>query len=136
MYGGFRNMRVRGKATRERRNVKTGEMEPVAFRMVTGPESGINFSDLHQGDSIYIWNEANLGEFRAGEYTIFQKVKGRLQFVEEIDSSAWKDDEQKALRYKAGTIPSAIRITIRVLDSEGYRPRMFQTVVRPFRKRS
>ena len=46
------------------------------------------------------------------------------------------DGNQPGLRFRAGYIPSSLRVTLRVLDSKGVKPRILQMVVHPFRKKS
>ena len=68
-----------------------------------------------------------------GEYTIFRNENGRLEFQERINSSSWKGPAS-SLRYRAGYIPDAIRVGIRVLNDDGEEPRNLSVVVNPFRK--
>ena len=39
------------------------------------------------------------------------------------------------LRYRAGFMPSAVRIKIRVLNEKGEEPRYLRVIVHPFRKK-
>jgi hypothetical protein len=133
MYGGFRGF-LSGEADPARREPATGEMVSVRFK-VGSAEAGINFSELGFGDKIYIWRDTGQGQFPEGEYTVNRKITGALEFQEPLSSELW-EGKQSGLRFKAGYIPSAIRITLRVLDDKGFKPRVVQTVVHPFRKKS
>lgn len=131
IYGGWQNIK-KGSATPANRNVRTGDYLPAFFELGQ-TNAGINFSELTYRDTIYIWNEGAFTEFKNGEYTIKRNDRGRLFFVEEIDSSRWKGN-QGGLRFRAGYVPSAFRVTIRVLNDKGEEPRILSVVVRPLRK--
>ncbi len=134
MYGGTDRV-THGNAERGERKSDTGAVRWVEFS-AGAATAGINFSELAFGDTIYIWKEqGQLGAFKAGDYTLFRKVTGKLEFQETIDSSLW-DGDQSGLRFKAGYVPSALRITLRVLDDKGRNPRYLQSIVYPFQKRA
>lgn len=131
LYGGWQNIR-KGTATKGVRDIRTGNQVPVYFSLGAAT-SGINFSELRYRDTIYIWNEGSSGDLLNGEYTVKRNEAGRLYFVENIDSSTWNGDSG-GLRFRAGYLPSALRVTIRVLNDTGQEPRILSTVVRPIRK--
>ena len=134
MYGGFKPPFLRGEADPGQRNPRTGRFIPVRFRVGLA-QAGVNFSELNYGDEIFIWRDSGRGQFPQGEYTVFQRANGQLEFQQPIDASTWYGRET-GLRFKAGYVPSAVRITLRVLDDNGFKPRMIQLVVHPFRKKS
>lgn len=131
LYGGWRTIR-KGGASRSLRNTRTGDFIPVFFE-VGSATSGINFSELRYGDTIYIWNEAGGSEFPNRDYTVQRNENGRLYFRESIDSSDWSANVT-GLRFRAGYIPSQIRVTLQVLNDKGQEPRKQSLVVRPVRK--
>ncbi|MCI0651507.1 MAG: hypothetical protein L0Z55_06460, partial [Planctomycetes bacterium] len=135
IYGGFRNTAARGIARQAKREIKNPEANfPVRF-VAGATGSGVSFSDLGYGDQIFIWKDRGQGEFPDGEYTVFRHVGGEVEFIDHINSSTW-DADQAELRYKAARTPSAIRITLRVLDEKGRDPSYLPLVVHPFRKKS
>ena len=62
----------------------------------------------------------------SGEYTVKSNIQGQLEFVEDIDCSMWYGKDQGPINYKAAFIPSALRITIRMVDEEGRNPKTMQ----------
>ena len=56
-------------------------------------------------------------------------VRGLLEFQEDIDSTEWGGQSQSGILYKAPFLPSALRITIRVVDDRGENPRTLQRIV-------
>ena len=52
-----------------------------------------------------------------------------LEFVEDIDSSLWNGKDQPGVLYKAAFMPTALRITLRMVDDEGLNPKTMQQVI-------
>ncbi len=110
--------------------------------------SNIRFAELCQGDRIFIFTEAQRGGVGAGAaqagvagnlsmlssfagqfYTVKTNIGGRLEFMEDIDSTGWQRDQSNLL-YKAAFLPEAVRITLRVQDEgRAQEPRTLQRVV-------
>ncbi|MBN1441161.1 MAG: prepilin-type N-terminal cleavage/methylation domain-containing protein [Planctomycetes bacterium] len=116
--------------------------QPMRFGFYRNPE--ISFAELNIGDRIYIFTDSSLGiaaargggnvigqmiNFPAGDYTVKANIQGQLEFFEEIDCATWKGQDQPSINYKAAFIPSALRITIRMVDEEGENPKTMQQVV-------
>ena len=128
LYGGFKSG-FRGVARRGERNVANAQFRPVEFDATV---SGIQFSQLSRGDTVYIWTDGT-SQFptREGGYTVDRHtVNGRLIFSEAIPFSTW-DSNPGALRFRAGFVPPAFRVSVRVLNEKGKEPRSLSTVVRP-----
>ena len=120
--------------------------QPVRFGFQRDPN--ISFAELGAGDRIYIFTDSTLGtgggrggagvanlvRFPAGDYTIKGNLNGLLEFVEDIDASFWNDKDQRPINYKAAYIPSAIRVTVRMIDDDGLNPKTMQQVIRLRRK--
>jgi prepilin-type N-terminal cleavage/methylation domain-containing protein len=106
---------------------------PVRFGVSNNPD--LLFAELSRGSSIYIFTESNRGAvvgapqaqgrnvlFPSGLYTVKTNLSGQLEFYEDIDSSTWPNDQSPIL-YKAAFLPSAVRITLRVVDEKGQNPK-------------
>ena len=128
LYGGF-NAPGRGTAVRGRRDVATGVDEPSYFQARGGADDN-RFSQLSLGDSIYIWSDGST-QFDVGEFTVRRNDNGKLYFEEPIDSTNW-DSDQSSLRFRAAYIPSALRVSIRVLNDDGLEPRTLSVLVHPY----
>lgn len=105
--------------------------------------SDIQFAELVQGSRIFIFTDSNRGaaaaagaaggiaranRFPSDTYTVKANLGGRLEFYQDIDSSSWEGD-QPALNYKAAFLPSALRVTLRVVDDKGANPRTMQRLI-------
>ncbi|MCA8962262.1 MAG: type II secretion system protein [Planctomycetes bacterium] len=132
IYGGFREMQTRGVAKKGRRTTRTGELVAPYFEV--GDEK-MYFSELNFGDQLYIWTDGGTSKFPSGDYTVYRREVDRLYFKERVDDSAWEGD-QGALRFKAGYLPSAFRITVRVLNDSGREARNLSIVVQTLNKRA
>ncbi len=106
----------------------------------------IQFAELTPGDKIYVFTPGNRGgggggqgappgaiggflQMPPGNYTVKTNLAGRLEFVEDIDSTSWTRD-QSGMNYKAAFLPEAIRITLRVIDdTKGLEPKTLQRVI-------
>src|SRR5690606_3033123 len=122
----------------------TVEHRPLRFGFESSPQ--IRFSELGPGDSIYVFTESAIstgGAAASGglpnimnsvripvkDYTIKSNLQGLLEFVEDIDASGWGEQNQSPILYKAAFIPSAVRLTLRMVDDEGLNPKTMQQVV-------
>lgn len=128
LYGGFKS-RLRGTARRGERNVANAQFRPVEF---DATNNGIQFSQLSKGDQIFIWTDGTSPfPTRDGGYTVDRHTpNGRLIFNEEIPFTFW-DSNPGSLRFRAGFVPPAFKISVRVLNEKGKEPRTLSTVVRP-----
>ena len=88
------------------------------------------FSQLSLGDSIFIWSDGAT-QFPIDEYTVRRNDNGKLYFDEPIDSTEW-DSDQSSLRFRAAYVPTAVRVSIRVLNDEGLEPRTLSIMVHPY----
>ncbi len=115
-----------------------GQHEPVRFGFLSSSE--VQFAELTQGDQIYVFTEGDRGsgqvaganrpsgqqlQFPSRLYTVRANVSGLLEFYESIDSSTWQSD-QPSLLYKASFLPSAVRVTMRLVDDQGRNPKTLQ----------
>jgi prepilin-type N-terminal cleavage/methylation domain-containing protein len=117
---------------------------PVQFGWERNPD--ICFAELTPGDKIFIFTEASRGggmgtggvagissyliQFPVGNYTVKTNVAGKLQFIEDIDSTTWQREMIPGIYYKAPFIPQAIRITMRVIDETDSADRQAKTLQR------
>ncbi len=129
LYGGFRDF-SKGVAYAGRRDVQNG-VDDRPFFQAQGGANVNRFSQLGVGQSLSIWSEGS-SKFPPGDKTISRNDNGRLFFQEQIDSSNWEGN-QTGLRFRAAYVPSAIRISIRVLNDEGREPRTLTVTVHPYR---
>ncbi|MEM7166040.1 MAG: prepilin-type N-terminal cleavage/methylation domain-containing protein [Planctomycetota bacterium] len=130
LYGGFRPASLeRGKAAKGRYDTATSVNVPFYF-WTSG--SGTAFSELNRGDKIFLWSDGG-GSNLKGEYTIKRNENGKLYFQEDVNSALWKGDEGQ-IRFRAGYVPSAFRISLRVLNDRGAEARLMTVSVTPFRK--
>jgi prepilin-type N-terminal cleavage/methylation domain-containing protein len=119
------------------------EHRPVRFGWERNPL--IQFAELTPGDKIFIFTPANRGaqgggaqapvgtittqQMPSGTYTVKTNLAGRLELVEDVESTTWTRD-QTGLYYKAAFLPEAVRISLRVVDdSEDREPRTLQKVI-------
>ena len=128
LYGGFNDF-SRGVGVRGRRDVATGVDEPTYFQARGGADDN-RFSQLSLGDSIFIWSDGAT-QFPIDEYTVRRNDNGKLYFDEPIDSTEW-DSDQSSLRFRAAYVPTAVRVSIRVLNDEGLEPRTLSIMVHPY----
>ncbi|HVR74760.1 MAG TPA: hypothetical protein VMT52_10530, partial [Planctomycetota bacterium] len=107
----------------------------------------ISFSQLIPGDKVFVFTPDNKGEaavgqaaqsagnslqlarFPSGDYTVKTNLSGLLEFEEDFDTTAWASKPQTGVYYKAGFVPSAVRITLRVVDDKGFNPKTMQREV-------
>lgn len=130
LYGGFRPAALeRGRAVKGRYDTETSVNVPLYFW--TGG-SGTAFSELRQGDKIYLWAEGGNSEIE-GEFHVSRNDNGKLTFQEQLNSALWSGD-QSQIRFRAGYVPSAFRISLRVLNDSGQEARLMTVTVSPFRK--
>ena len=125
------------------------EHRPVRFGFLNDPM--IQFGELSPGDRIFIFTDNSLGggvqvqgaggnaiadrlKFPPGDYTVKGNRNGMLEFLEDINSSGWGEKDQRPLRYKAAILPSALRVTVRMVDDKGLNPKTMQQVIRLRRK--
>jgi hypothetical protein len=133
--------KAKGFKARQGDRTPLGNHTPVRFGWTSSTE--INFAELVRGSKIFIFTEANRGGGPAGQaaklatrpirfptniYTVQSNVSGQLEFYEGIDSSSWEGD-QGPLYYKASFVPSAVRITLRVVDDDARNPRTVQRLI-------
>ncbi len=123
-----------------------GEHKPVFFGFQGNRK--IQFAQLIPGDRIFAFTEGdraaraagqggggagasarNLLRFPPGDYKVKANMRGLLVFQEDIDSTEWGGQSQSGILYKAPFLPSAVRITMRVVDDRGENPRTLQRVV-------
>lgn len=116
-----------------------GEHSPVRFGLQGDPT--LAYAQLTPGDRIFIFtgssrgdasasgstgNAAQLIRFPSGDYTVKANLRGLLEFAEDIDSVTWNGEPQPNIFYKAPFLPSAVRVTIRVIDDKGENPKTMQ----------
>ncbi len=106
----------------------------------------VRFAQLVPGDRIFLFTEgnraaraqggggggaglANLVRFSAGDYTVKTNLNGLLELEEDIDSTEWGGQTQSGILYKAPFLPSAVRITMRIVDDKGLNPKTLQKTV-------
>ena len=119
-----------------------GEHTPVRFGLQGDPT--LSFAQLTPGDRIFVFtgssrgeasaaggtgNSAQLIRFPSGDYTVKTNLRGLLEFSEDIDSASWNGEPQPNIFYKAPFLPSAVRVTIRVVDDRGENPKTMQRVI-------
>lgn len=130
-----------------------GRSNPQPLRLGFQGDPTTHFGELIPGDKIFIFtgseraemsagaaagsteNVSRLTRFPSGDYTVKSNYQGLLEFVEDIDTSEWAGKPQSGIYYKASYLPSAARITIRVVDDQGQYPKTLQRVIW-LRKRS
>lgn len=115
---------------------------PVRFGFPRNPN--ISFAELVPGDRIYVFTQSQRGgvgaqggigsanrliAFPAGDYTVKANLQGMLEFAEDVDSSTWNSQDQAPIYYKAGYVPSALRVTLRMVDDDGINPKTMQQVI-------
>jgi hypothetical protein len=122
---------------------RAGRHDPVRFGF---QDRKITFAELTAGDRIFIFkdadvsggggpafggraNPAQLISFPSGDYTIRANLQGMLEFREDIDCSSWDDKDQRPVNYKAAFLPSAVRITLRMVNDEGLNPKTMQQTI-------
>jgi hypothetical protein len=113
---------------------------------VSGETRGSFFAELIPGDKIYIFTEASRGEqpggggggfgvggnanafirFPSKDYTVKTNLQGLLELEEDFDTVSWSGQPQNDIFYKAAYLPSAIRITLRIVDDKGENPKTLQ----------
>jgi prepilin-type N-terminal cleavage/methylation domain-containing protein len=120
-----------------------GEHTPMRFGFRGNPR--IFFAELIPGDKIYIFTESSRGEqagggaafgvggnanqfirFPSKDYTVKTNLQGLLELSEDFDTVAWSGQPQNDIFYKAAFLPSAVRITLRVVDDNGENPKTLQ----------
>jgi hypothetical protein len=116
---------------------------PVKFGFLNVRE--ITFAELTPGDEIFVFLDPNQGgpagsnrgvensasrrQFPQNDYTVRSNLNGLLEFEEDIDSTSWQNAQQSGLYFKAPFLPSAVRVTIRVVDDQGLNPKTLQREV-------
>ncbi|MEM7230875.1 MAG: prepilin-type N-terminal cleavage/methylation domain-containing protein [Planctomycetota bacterium] len=114
--------------------------EPVRFGFQR--DNTIQFAELGPGDRIYVFTDSTVGaragggggvaslvRFPARDYTVKINRGGMLEFFEDIDASTWGDKDQRPVNYKAGWMPAALRITLRMVDDNGRNPKTMQQTI-------
>lgn len=112
-----------GQFERGNRNAERGEVDEPFFKLPNDQECPA----LKIGSEIYVYAQGQNAQFPDGNYTIRNRADDRLYFEQVIDTSAWRANET-GLRFKAGYLPSAIRVAVRVLNDEGQEPRRVSQV--------
>jgi hypothetical protein len=113
---------------------------PVKFGFQGAKE--ITFAELTPGDRVFVFLDPGQGaapasnrgienasarrEFPQGDFTVSSNLNGLLEFEEDIDSTEWQNQQQSGLYYKAAYLPSAVRVTIRIVDDLGENPKTLQ----------
>jgi hypothetical protein len=116
---------------------------PVKFGFLNVRE--ITFAELTPGDGVFVFLDPNQGgggqsvqglevagsrrQFPPGDYTVRSNLNGLMEFQEDIDSTDWQNQQQSGLYSKAPFLPSAVRVTIRVVDDQGQNPKTLQRVI-------
>jgi len=118
---------------------KAIKIDPMNPRGLTRPAEfqvqRLLFTELNVGDTIYLWRNSSGDYFNGGEFTIKNIVRnGMLRFFEPIDTSSWKGDKT-GIQFKAGYLPSALRLTLVLTDRKGKNPYKLTRVVRITTKR-
>ena len=124
---------------------KPGFHQPVRFGFENNTR--IQFSQLIPGDRMFVFTEGNragrvagaggasgggaaqLIRFPSGDYTVKANRSGLVEFKEDIDSTEWSGQNQPGIYYKAPYLPSAVRITLRVVDDRGLNPKTLERIV-------
>ena len=121
--------------------------QPVRFGFESDPN--IHFAELTPGDRIFVFTDQSSGagrkagsggggggpnvaqdlKMKPGDYTVKANLEGLLEFFEDVDSSKWGDKDQRPIYYKAAFIPSALRVTLRMVDDKGESPKTMQQVI-------
>jgi hypothetical protein len=119
-----------------------GNHEPLRFGFTGNPS--ISFAELTPGDKIFIFKESSRGQqaqgqaaqvadnvaklqrFPDGDYTVKTNLGGLLEFEEDLDSTEWGSQPQTGIYYKAAFMPSAVRVTLRMVDDNGENPKTLQ----------
>lgn len=104
----------------------------------------ISFAQLVPGDKIFVFTETDRAEmarggaaqatasarsvlaFPSGDYTVRANIAGLIEFEEDVDTTAWGMQRKTNMYYKAAYIPSAVRITLRLVDERGQNPKTMQ----------
>lgn len=115
---------------------------PLRFGFEGNPQ--ISFAQLVPGDKIFVFTAADRAEaaaggaaaavasalnvlrFPSGDYTVRTNIDGLLEFEEDVDTTAWGNQRKSNILYKAAYVPSAVRITIRMVDEMGQNPKTMQ----------
>lgn len=124
-----------------------GVTRPQPLRFGFKGDPAISFAQLVPGDKIFIFtasergaaavgaaaqtagNASLLARFPSGNYTVRARVEGLLEFAEDVDTTEWMGKTQSNIYYKASFIPSAVRITLRIVDDQGVNPKTLQRAV-------
>jgi prepilin-type N-terminal cleavage/methylation domain-containing protein len=124
-----------------------GITNPQPLRFGFKGDPSISFAQLVPGDRIFIFtasargaapvgaaaqsagNATMLTRFPTGDYTVKTRIEGLLEFNEDIDTTEWMGRTQSNIYYKAPFLPSAVRITLRIVDDQGMNPKTLQRVV-------
>lgn len=118
--------------------------QPVRFGFEGNPT--IRFAELVPGDEIFVFTQSDragaaLGaggsaqnvtavlRFPTKDYSIKSNINGLIEFEQDLDTSEWNNQRKSNIYYKAGYIPPAVRITLRVVDDDGLNPRTMQREV-------
>lgn len=122
--------------------LRNAAKKPQPVRVGFRGSSMINFGEIVPGDRVYIFTDAERGgrkaggniagrlaAFPAGDYTVKTNINGMLEFVEDIDCSLWNGKDQSGVKYKVAFMPTALRITLRMVDDEGLNPKTMQQVI-------
>lgn len=127
LYGRYRRgpeiSEYSGQLIRGNRIADEGKVDPPYFEL---PKDE-NCPALGIGDSIYVFAQNTGSQFPDGNYTVRNRAGLKVYFEETIDTSEWKSSET-GLKFKAGYLPSAIRVAVRVLNDEGQQPRRLAQV--------
>jgi prepilin-type N-terminal cleavage/methylation domain-containing protein len=122
-----------------------GRGEHIPMRFGFRGNSNIFFAELIPGDRIFIFTEASRGEtpgggaglgvggsgtefvrFPSKDYTVKTNLQGLLELEEDFDTVTWGGQPQRDILYKAAFLPSAVRITLRIVDDKGENPKTLQ----------
>jgi hypothetical protein len=121
-----------------------GLSNPRPLRVGFRGNPQVFFAELIPGDRIFIFTASERGEisqgagagsagnaskltrFPSGDYTIRANFQGFLEFEEDVDTTEWSGKTQSGIYYKAAYVPSAFRITIRIVDDRGENPKTMQ----------
>lgn len=122
--------------------LRNAAKKPQPVRMGFRGSSMINFGEIVPGDRVYIFTDTERGgkkaggniagrlaAFPSGDYTVKTNINGMLEFVEDIDSSLWNGKDQSGVLYKVAFMPTALRITLRMVNDEGLNPKTMQQVI-------
>ncbi len=115
---------------------------PLRFGFEGNPQ--ICFAQIVPGDKIFVFTASDRAEaaaggaaeavasalnvlrFPSGDYTVRANIDGLLEFEEDVDTAAWGTQRKSNMYYKAAYVPSAVRITIRMVDERGQNPKTMQ----------